>query len=206
VTDWVDWHADYDDPGSSLTRRLAVVRRRIEQTLTETRVDRVLSLCAGDGRDILPVLAAQPRDRLPDTVLVESDPRLARAAVAAATDAALVSAVRVVVGDAGDPTVFRAALPVDLLLLCGIFGNIAEPDIHRTIEAAPSMLAPGGTVIWTRGGSVPDRRNSVRAWFGAAGFTEIGFDGPPEHFGVGVARWGDGPRTDLPETLFSFQT
>jgi hypothetical protein len=206
VTDWVGWHADYDDPNSSLTRRLAVVRRRIEQTLSQAQVDRVLSLCAGDGRDILPVLASLPGDRLPETVLVENDPQLAQAAVAAAHDAGLASTVRVVVGDAGDPEVFRAALPVDLLLLCGIFGNIGEPDIHRTIEATPAMLTPGATVIWTRGGSEPDRRNSIREWFRAAGFAEIGFDGPPERYGVGVGRWDDGSGRELPDTLFRFQT
>jgi hypothetical protein len=206
VTDWADWHAGYDDPHSSLTRRLAVVRRRIEQALADTRVDRVLSLCAGDSRDILPVLASQPRERLPETMLVENDPRLAHSAVAAADAAGLSSTVQVVLGDAGDPNVFRGALPVDLLMLCGIFGNVAEPDIHRTIEAAPSMLTPGGTVIWTRGGSEPDRRDSVREWFRAAGFTEIGFDGPPERYGVGVARWANRPGGELPETLFTFQT
>jgi hypothetical protein len=205
VTDWVGWHAGYDDPQSSLTRRLAVVRRWIGDILAEGSVGRVLSLCAGDGRDVLPVLAAQSPDRRPATVLVENDPRLAEAAVMAAHAGGLSSAVQVVVGDAGDPETFRDALPVDLLLLCGIFGNVSEPDIHRTIEATPAMLAAGGRVIWTRGGSEPDRRDSIRQWFRAAGLTELGFDGAPERYGVGVARRGDGPDPELPRNLFTFQ-
>jgi hypothetical protein len=34
-----------------------------------------------------------------------------------------------------------AALPADVLLLCGIFGNVSDDDIGRTVRALPS--APG---------------------------------------------------------------
>jgi len=33
--DWLGWHAGYDDPGSSLARRLAVVQGYLERALTE---------------------------------------------------------------------------------------------------------------------------------------------------------------------------
>lgn len=41
-------------------------------------------------------------------------------------------------------------VPADLLPLCGIFGNIIDDDVERTVRAVPSLLAAGGTVIWTR--------------------------------------------------------
>jgi hypothetical protein len=78
---------------------------------------------------------------------------------------------------------------VDLLLLCGIFGNISRADISATIAAVPSMVAQGGTVIWTRGWFADeDLRPTIRRWFVEAGLTEVSFDGDPERFGVGVAR------------------
>ncbi|SEH03324.1 hypothetical protein SAMN05444920_13542 [Nonomuraea solani] len=58
--DWVAWHDHYDVPGSALERRLAVVRRWVGAALDEG-ASRVVSLCAGQGRDLLPVLAAHPR-------------------------------------------------------------------------------------------------------------------------------------------------
>jgi hypothetical protein len=61
VTDWMAWHEAYDDPSSSLARRLGVVRRRLGAVLDAAAGERrqLLSLCAGDGRDVIPVLAAR---------------------------------------------------------------------------------------------------------------------------------------------------
>ena len=75
--DWHAWYGEYDDPDSSLSRRLAVVRRELGAVLAARRPGPVtlLSLCAGDGRDTLPVLAAA--DTQVSAVLVELDPDLA---------------------------------------------------------------------------------------------------------------------------------
>lgn len=71
--DCVDWHRKYDDPDSSLPRRLRVV---------------------------------------------------------------------VVCGDASVTSAYVGAVPADLVLLCGIFGNISDADIRATVAMA---AAPGGS-------------------------------------------------------------
>lgn len=212
-TDWVAWHRAYDDPTSSLSARLAVVQRRIGEVLDARprRPVRVLSLCAGDGRDLLPELAIRPG--LPaEVTLVELDANLAEAARRRAATIAH-AAVEVRTLDAGSPSAWADVIPVDLLLLCGIFGNVSDDDVRRMIAAAPGLLHPGGTVIWTRGaggagevGADPpvDLRPVIRKWFTAAGFDELGFDGPPRSFGVGVATWPGGPSRPLPDRLFEF--
>ena len=63
----------------------------------------------------------------------------------------------------------------DLLLLCGIFGNIPDADVERTVAALPALLADGGTVIWTRHTRAPDLTPRLRAWCGAAGVVETAF-------------------------------
>lgn len=201
VRDWVKWHHAYDEPGSSLARRLGVVRQRIDEALTMVGCDssRVLSLCSGDGRDLIPVLARLPSDRTPLAILVEKTEGLAEAAKARALSAGL-SRVSIVLGDAGDPAVFIDHLPVNLLLLCGIFGNISTEDIKTTIASVPSLLAPGGFVIWTRGNQEPDLRERIRQWFVEAGLDEVSFDGHPEPFGVGVSRRIE-PRPAVEATL-----
>jgi hypothetical protein len=205
-TDWRTWHARYDEPESSLARRLIVVRRRVAETLAarhETAPMRVLSLCSGDGRDLLPELAGSGHGTA-GTVLVEQDETLANAARATARRLGL-SRVRVVIGDAGDSATFAFALPLDLLLLCGIFGNVSEHDIAATIAAAPKMLRPGATVIWTRGSAEPDVRPAIRRWFFDAGFREIAFDCEPQGFGVGVAQLAETvDDRPLPRRLFTF--
>lgn len=202
---WLVWHQSYADADSSLSRRLAVVRRRVGEVLdVADRPIRVLSLCAGDGRDILAELSSRPTLRSA-TTLVELDPELAGSARQAA---AHLGGVDVRQGDAGDTAVFADVIPVDLLLLCGIFGNIPTADIRATVAAVPAMLASGGTVIWTRGrfGEEEDLRPVIRGWFVEEGLTEVAFDGEPETFGVGVARAGV-PRPvgpPLPDRLFRF--
>ena len=66
-------------------------------------------------------------------------------------------------GDAGATAACAGAAPADLLLLCGIFGNVSDGDIAWTIAAVPSMLTAGGTVIWTRHTGEPDLTPRVRA-------------------------------------------
>lgn len=185
---WAAWHESYTDADSSLARRLSVVRARIGEALDAAGRGpiRILSLCAGDGRDVLSELTHRPSLQAA-TTLVELDEQLASAA---RTAAARVPGTDVRRGDAGDVAVFADVLPVELLLLCGIFGNISAADIRSTIAAVPRMLTAGGTVVWTRGWFADDDlRPTIRRWFADEGLTEVAFDGDPERYGVGVARW-----------------
>jgi hypothetical protein len=205
--DWVAWHEAYEDPTSSLGRRLAIVKQRLAQVVDEaaTAQAQLLSLCAGDGRDVIPVLSSRSGPPIP-ALLVELDETLATRARDAAAAAGL-DEVQVRCGDAGDPKLFEDVLPVGMLLMCGIFGNVEHSAVKKIIDAIPYLLAAGGYVIWTRGGSLPDRRPDVRRWFQDSGLDEISFDGAPDAFGVGLNRLGSnstaGPGT-LPDHLFAF--
>lgn len=209
VTDWLSWHQAYDDPGSSLARRLEVVRRRLSQALDGLSAAEplLLSLCAGDGRDVVGVLAARaPRCQV-TAVLIERDATLACRASAAAARTGL-SSVQVRCGDAGDPASFSGVLPVDVLMLCGIFGNIEHAAVKRLIKVIPRLLRLGGYVIWTRGASEPDRRPEIRQWFRSAGLEEVAFDGGPEPYGVGMNQQRGQPvlaHEVLSDRLFTFR-
>ncbi len=204
MTSWRTWHDQYADPLSSLSRRLQVVQQRLDEVLAGGVVRRVVSLCAGDGRDVIPVLARLPRARQPEVTLVELDADLAAAAAESAAGAGVHATV--VVGDAGDPQTWQPLPPVDVLMLCGVFGNVTDDDVRTTIRAAPALLSPGGVVIWTRGSSGdPDPRPQVRRWFGEAGFSELSFDAEPTGYGVGVVRRPAVVRgVAVPRRLFSF--
>jgi hypothetical protein len=72
--DWLRWHGDYEVAGSSLVRRLEVVQAYVERALTEAPAEsdgsrRLISMCAGDGRDVLPVLARHGEGRSVRAVL-----------------------------------------------------------------------------------------------------------------------------------------
>ena len=79
-----------------------------------------------------------------------------------------------------------------MLLLCGIFGNVSDRDIERTVQAAPALCREGATVVWTRHRRPPDLTPRIRAWFTRAGFEEVAFDAleTDSMIGVGVGRLG----------------
>jgi hypothetical protein len=164
-------------------------------------------LCAGQGHDVIGVLPHHPRRDDARAVLVESDAHNAGLARRAAAGAGL-SRVEVRQADASLVASFADALPADVLLLCGIFGNISARDIRRTVAAAPALCRVGATVIWTRHRRPPDLTPQIRAWFTESGFHEIAFDALETSAltGVGVSRLRRPPPATLPgRPLFTFR-
>ncbi|MGN6243680.1 MAG: class I SAM-dependent methyltransferase family protein [Motilibacteraceae bacterium] len=203
--DWFDWHAPYDDPGSPLAGRLRRVQHHVRDWLDTraTTASRVVSMCAGQGRDLLDVLGPRGAD-LP-VRLVEADPRNAEQARALAAAHGLRNA-EVVVGDAGRTAAYLGAAPADLVLVCGVLGNIGDDDVRRTVQQLPMLCAPGATVVWTRSRRAPDLTPSIRRWFTTAGFDELSFDAPDDVlWSVGVHRLAAAPQPLDPDgRLFAF--
>src|SRR5450432_1733170 len=125
MKDWVAWHAAYDDPASHLSARLDRVRAHLRQAIGQAQAGplRLVSLCAGQGHDVISVLPDHPRRDDVHAVLVESDPRNAEPARSRADAAGLVN-LEVRIADASQIGGYADALPADILLLCGIFGNV----------------------------------------------------------------------------------
>ncbi len=174
--DWVAWHQAYDAPGSPLARRLVLVQAQLRHALDRAPAGplRLVSLCAGQGRDALGVLAAHPRRADVQARLVELNPALADAARTEAHAQDL--AVEIVTGDAGLTDAYVGAVPAHVVLACGVFGNVSDADIETTIRAFPQLCAPGASVLWTRHRRPPDLTPTVRRWFADAGFDELAFE------------------------------
>jgi DinB family protein len=184
--DWREWHEAYDHPGSPLSRRLATVQQCIAATLDAAPAGpiRIVSMCAGEGRDLLGVLEDHPRRTDACGRLVELDPELAATARSGAP-----AGLEVRCADAGTTSAYAGAVPADLALVCGVFGNITDADMMRTIDLLPTLCAPQATVIWTRHRRPPDATPSVRRRFADNGFDEVAFLAPEgTMFGIGVHR------------------
>lgn len=178
--DYNAWHAGYDDPESTLSWRLRTVQGYISRALDGRNGPvRIISACAGDGRDLIGVLSGRGDVARVRATLLEVHPVIAERARVAAAAAGLSQLVQVRTSDAGVSDAYRDLAPADLVLLVGIFGNISDADLHTTIEASAQLCAPGGTLIWSRGRDPDtggDRNATVRAWFADAWFSEIGYD------------------------------
>jgi hypothetical protein len=213
--DWYSWHEGYEAPGgyedeessARLMLRLRIVQERIREALGAAPPGpvRALSLCAGQGRDLIGALAEHPRRDDVCALLVELDERNCAQARAAAGAAGL-TGISARTADAEVTDSFLDAVPVDLLLLCGLFENITRPDISRTIGYTARLCRTGGVVVWTRSRIAPDAVPGMRADFAAAGFEEVWVSPPEIQDCVGAHRYrGSAADPPLPgDRLFEF--
>jgi hypothetical protein len=205
VTDWVAWQDAYADERSALSRRLRVVRDLVRDALPRRprTTFTVVSVCAGRGDDLVHVLrdyrfAHQVRGRL-----VELDPDNAQALRRAVHAAGL--ELEVLEGDAGDLAAYEGAVPADLVLLCGVLGNVSDEDAHTITRSLPRLCSAGARVIWTRSRRAPDLTPRIRGWFADAGFSELVFVAPDDAlFSVGMSCFSGTPQPLRGGQLFRF--
>jgi hypothetical protein len=207
MRDYVAWHDDYDTPGSRLHLRLLVVQDLIARALDEMEPGprRLISMCAGQGRDVITVASRHRRGRDLTGRLVELD-EVNVATARTAVEALGLTGLEVVQGDAGLSDVYAGATPADLVVACGIFGNIADADIERTITFLPALCAPRAWVVWTRHPMPDGIIERIEGWFTAAGFSNEARVVPERpDFGVGLARLAGPPQPfRRAERLFQF--
>jgi len=208
MRDYLDWHDDYDRPGSPLHLRLLVVEDLIATALDEAPPGpvRVISMCAGQGRDLLTVVRRHRRGVDVAGRLVEIDRRNVERASAAIVDAGIQD-LEVVQADAGRTDAYVGATPADLVLACGVFGNIPDEDVRATVGYMPALCAPGAWVIWTRGPRrADDILSTIQGWFTDAGFEPRALlVGEGNIFGVGAAQFRGSTMVARPGSrLFEF--
>jgi hypothetical protein len=209
MRDYVAWHEHYDDPASSLSLRLLVVQDQIARALDELPPGpvRVVSMCAGQGRDVLTVARRHRRGGDLTGRLVEAAPENV-AAAHATVERYRIEGIEVVAGDAGSSDAYAGAVPADLVLACGVFGNIPDSEVKATIELLPMLCAPGARVVWTRHPRDDGIVTTIEGWFADAGFEPLALVVPRgDLFGAGAARYaGPGEPFHAGVRFFTFTT
>lgn len=207
LRDYVTWHRAYDDPNSDLSRRLTVVQDHIRAALDATTGRfRAVSACAGDGRDLLDVLAGRADADRVETTLIEVHAAIAAAARRRAIAAGL-GGVAVRQTDAGTTDAYADAVPADLVLLVGIFGNVTDDDIRATVAALPQLCSPGATVVWSRSRADRDLGAQISRWCVEAGCAESDYTTWPDTTtAVGATRFTGRSQPLVPgRRLFTFR-
>lgn len=154
---------------------------------------------------MLDVLSEHPRGREVVARLVELDPGLAHDATSLANERGL-DGVEVVNADASNTDAYVGAVPADIVMVCGVFGNISADDIAMTIATLPSLCQAGARVLWTRHRLKPDLTPKIRAMFHHAGFHEVDFWTSPDNgMCVGTQQLARQPDPFAPDvTMFTF--
>ncbi len=206
---WFEWHDLYQTE-IRLQQRLEIVQDYIARSLNAQAPGRiqVISACAGDGRDLRGVLANHPRADDVHARLVELNPQLVERGRAAISAAGLTSQIEFVNGDATLSDNYQGVVPADLVLVCGIFGNLAdEVALQQLIGNLKYLAKPGTFVAWTRGNKDGIIYSDiVRQNLQSANFTEVDFQlTATGDMGVGLHQYlGETAPLPANEHLFVF--
>ena len=174
IADWNEWHHQYDDPDSELSHRSRLVREQVVAAVDAMPPGpvTVVSICGGQGLELIGALADHPRRTDVRGRLVELDERNAEIA-REGTRVAGIDGLEVLQGDASASDSYAGLPRADLVILSGVFGHLAPADRRTLIGALPQICGSGGKVVLTTYEVQPERTEELRAIFGAVGFEEI---------------------------------
>lgn len=190
---WEHWHKGYNvEP--SMQARLRLVREQAGRLLQEHPPGpfQIISLCAGDSRDLLGLLRQHPRREDVTAWLLDTDQASLDRGRRAAEKAGLDRQCRFIQADAASARSYAGMIPADLIVISGVFGHLRPADVARLIEGLSMLCRTGGHVIWNRhlvhnDGSV--QMPIIREGLRTAGFDEVQFQTTaPDGFAVGCAR------------------
>ncbi len=182
--DWFEWHKGYRR-SPALNARLSLVRLQIANCLEACPPGeiRVVSVCAGDGRDLLGALIDHPRTSDVRARLVELDGRLVACGRSAVEAAELAEQIEFVDGDATLSSAYEGISPANLVIVCGVFGHISETETPRLIQALSYLCKSGGFVVWTRRLDDSERvrhTDTIRNLLRESAFEEVCFEVTPQ--------------------------
>ncbi|MGM3307139.1 class I SAM-dependent methyltransferase family protein [Anabaena sp. WFMT] len=209
LKDWLEWHDLYNTE-PKLQQRLKIVQEYISYSLDNSPTGdiRIVSLCAGDGRDLLGTLAKHPRAKDVYAKLIEINPQLVERGRATIESLGLTKQIEFINGDATAADNYVGAVPADIVIVCGIFGNLAdENELNRLLGNLSFISKKGAFVLWTRGHfNCIAYSETVRKYFRDFGFAEVNFKlTATGDMGVGIHRYlGENLPTPKEEKLFVF--
>ncbi len=206
--DWIAWHDGYRT-NDELKARLSLVRTLIAHSLSGAPAGEIalLSLCCGDARDILGSLPTHPRRTDVQGWLLDINPTLIDTAKQAIIRHGLASSVSAIIADATMASSYTGVLPANVIILCGVLGNVERDEISRLIRNLRTLCASSAFVIWTRhtrGG--PHQVERIQKEFASNQFSSVKLlTTPQEHFNIGLNCYA-GPTNGLHQDkrLFSF--
>lgn len=114
---------------------------------------RIISVCAGDGRDVINTVQTHRRRKDIVARLVELNDQSVALGRRRAAEAGLDRSVQFVHGDATVFATYKDLEPADIVLVCGVWGHVPSNEKAQLARAIAKLCKPGGAVIWTCGTS-----------------------------------------------------
>jgi hypothetical protein len=191
-------------------QRLQAVQEHLRSTLNNLPAGplSLISLCAGDGRDVIGVLRTHERRREVSAWLVELDRQSVAAGIEETSIANLHDAVQFINGDATDYATYQGIAPADVVLACGVWGHVPAQERASLVGALAGLCKPRGIVIWTRGVSAGiTRLNEIKMLFARTRWESVHTSITSDKKWAVATYRNCGPPIALPEAgrIFNFQ-
>jgi SAM-dependent methyltransferase len=178
--DWTHWYKHYDAT-PRIQARLRVVQRQIIEFVNECPAGpiTIVSVCSGDGRDLVGALADHPRRNGVAAWLLDAHADTFDRGKEAARAAGLERQLHFVLADATRADSYRDIVPADLVLISGVLGHLRPDGVASLLSALPMLCKPGGGVILNRGLLLNDGARQVpaiRQILRSTGFEEMDYE------------------------------
>lgn len=191
-------------------QRLSAVRAHLGECLgiAERGPISIVSMCAGDGRDVMDVVSSHERRADVNAWMVELDRNSVTTGERRAAAAGLSSRVRFLNADATAFRTYQGIGPADVVLVCGVWGHVPSMDRALLVQALARLCKSGGTVIWTRGVSQGlARYHEIQSHFDTSSWQKIRFSLTPDKTWAVATHRYCGPLRELPigGQIFNFR-
>jgi hypothetical protein len=150
IGNWSSWHDEYENPDSELNARKRAVQTHVVAVVEACAPGpvTVVSICGGQGREVIGALENHPRRGDVGGRIVELDEANSGFAREWARRAGL-DKLEVVTGDASASDSYAGLPPVDLVVISGVFGHIDRADRQRLFDFLRQICREGASVVWT---------------------------------------------------------
>jgi hypothetical protein len=169
---------------------------------------RLISICSGDGRDVIGVLKTHQRRKDMSARLIELDRQSVVAGMREASLVGLQDTVRFFNRDATDYATYQGMAPADIVLACGVWGHVPTRERVGLTSALAGLCSPRGTVTWTRGISNGTARlREIESLFASSTWERVRITITPDNKWAVATYRRDGQSTVLPRTgrIFNFE-
>lgn len=136
-------------------QRLTAVQEHLCECLDDAPPGpiRILSMCAGDGRDVIGAVRSHRRRKDVVAWLVELNSQSVELGKGYSVNAGLERSLQFINGDATSYSTYKSIGAADIVLVCGVWGHVPAHEKSMLVKAISTLCKPGGSVIWTRGTS-----------------------------------------------------
>jgi hypothetical protein len=206
---WTGWPAEAYAQ-KRYQQRLEAVLEHLRSNLDNLPAGplRLISICAGDGRDVIGVLRRHDRRSDLSAWLVELDRQSVVAGIQEASIAGLHDTIHFINGDATDYATYQRIGPADVVLACGVWGHVPVHERTALVDALAGLCKRRGTVTWTRGVSAGiTRLNRIELLFAGPSWESVHTTITSDKKWAVATYRHFGPPVALPEAgrIFNFQ-